>query len=372
MSLGTLKNIYLGMVIVLISVGLLLVFSSSGYVAAQKGAVFGFFNKHLIKVLLSLVFLLLGYFIPYEFYRSYSKLGMVFVILLLVGTLLFAPKIKGASRWIFMGGMQIQPSELAKIILVLHLSNMIVAKGEKMQSFQKGTLFGLIWIFITALLIFVQPNVSTAVIIVAVSFGLLYVGGSKFKHLASVSVPILLLGGTFAMIYSHSRQRIMMFVDALTTGSSNNYQVLQAKIALGNGGILGVGLGQSVQSNGFVPEAYGDFIFSILGEEFGFVGTVLILLAYLGLFYIGLQIAKQVKDRFGQLIVYGLTLLITFSAFVNTSVVVGLLPTTGITLPFISYGGSSLVFLCFSVGIVCNVAWQNFKTNESKEIEEVI
>jgi cell division protein FtsW len=161
------------------------------------------------------------------------------------------------------------------------------------------------------------------------------------------------------MIFPHSRSRIFSFIDSVFSGGDVNFQVKQALYSLGNGGIFGVGIGNSMQSNLFLPEAYGDFIFAILGEELGLIGSLGVLMAYLILLVTGIMIAKKTRDQFGQLLAFGITISIAFYAFVNVAVTTGVLPTTGLPLPFISYGGTSLIFLCISVGILINIAFTN-------------
>ena len=170
------------------------------------------------------------------------------------------------------------------------------------------------------------------------------------------------------MIFAHSRSRILTFVHHLTQGGDINLQVKQAILGLGSGGVWGVGLGHSMQSNLFLPEAYGDFIFAILGEELGFLGSVIVMTCYLILLIAGIVIAKKTKDTYGQLLAFGITFSIVTNAFINIAVATGVVPTTGLPLPFISYGGTSLVFLCISVGILVNIALSNAQ-NKTLEIK---
>ena len=200
---------------------------------------------------------------------------------------------------------------------------------------------------------------------------MLYVGGARIKHLAGIVITVGGALGGAIMLFKHSRERVFDYINSLLTGSDINLQVHQAKIALGSGGLTGLGLGHSRQSDLFLPESYGDFIFSILGEELGFAGTVTILFLYLVLFVICLIIAKKAKDRFGQLLAFGLGLNILISAFINAGVVTGLLPTTGITLPFISFGGTSIILFGVSIGIIVNVARQTVKTEELRMVAQV-
>jgi len=178
------------------------------------------------------------------------------------------------------------------------------------------------------------------------------------------------------MLFSHSRSRILTFITSLHSGRDINIQVKQAILGLGSGGLLGVGIGHSRQSNLFLPEAYGDFIFAIFGEEMGFIGSIILLVCFLALFIAGLLIAKKTKDKYGQLLAFGITFSIILYAFINIAVSVGLVPTTGIPLPFISYGGTSLIFLCISVGILINIALSNHLAlppvdSEKKKLKEV-
>ena len=188
---------------------------------------------------------------------------------------------------------------------------------------------------------------------------LLYVGGAKLRHIAAAALFCLIAGGIAAMVFAHSRSRILTFIHSSQHGGEPNIQVKQALLGLGSGHIFGVGMGQSLQSNLFLPEAYGDFIFAILGEELGFIGSVIVLLSYLLLFLSGILVAKKAKDKFGQLLAFGITFSIVIYAFVNVAVASGLVPTTGLPLPFISYGGTSLIFMCISVGILVNIALSN-------------
>ncbi len=204
-----------------------------------------------------------------------------------------------------------------------------------------------------------QPNISSGIMLIIISLAVIYAGGARFKH---IFISIIISGviiGTAAMIFPHSRSRIFSFVNSVSSGGDLNFQVKQALYSLGSGGIFGVGIGNSMQSNLFLPEAYGDFIFAILGEEFGLIGSITVLLAYLVFLVCGILVAKKTKDMFGQLLAFGITISIVFYAFVNVAVTTGVFPTTGLPLPFISYGGTSLIFLCVSVGILINIAFTN-------------
>jgi len=347
-------------VFALMLLGLTMVMSaSSTYSVIKFDDVFYLFNSHLFKVFLGIGAVILFAFIPYEYYRRLSKPLIILTTVLLFVTLLFAPDIKGAGRWLNLGIISIQPADIAKLALIVHLAVLLEAKASLLDDYKNGFLYFFIWIMVISGLIMIQPNISSGIMLIIISLVVVYAGGAKFKHIV---VSMLISGaviGAAAMIFPHSRSRIFTFVNSITSGGDLNFQVKQALYSLGSGGIFGVGIGNSMQSNLFLPEAYGDFIFAILGEEFGLIGSIAVLMAYLVFLGCGILVAKKSKDMFGQLLAFGITISIVFYAFVNVAVTTGVFPTTGLPLPFISYGGTSLIFLCISVGILINIAFTN-------------
>ena len=347
-------------VFALMLLGLTMVMSaSSTYSVFKFDSVFYLFNSHLFKVFLGIGAIILFAFIPYEYYRRLSKPIIILTTVLLVVTLFFAPDIKGAGRWLNFGIISIQPADIAKLVLIIHLAVLLEAKANLLDNFKNGFLYFFIWIILISGLIMLQPNISSGIMLIIISLAVIYAGGARFKH---IFISIIISGviiGTAAMIFPHSRSRIFSFVNSVSSGGDLNFQVKQALYSLGSGGIFGVGIGNSMQSNLFLPEAYGDFIFAILGEEFGLIGSITVLLAYLVFLVCGILVAKKTKDMFGQLLAFGITISIVFYAFVNVAVTTGIFPTTGLPLPFISYGGTSLIFLCVSVGILINIAFTN-------------
>jgi cell division protein FtsW len=333
--------------------------ASSSYSVFKFDSVFYLFNWHLFKVFLGIFAIILFAFIPYEYYRRLSKPVIIITTILLVITLFFAPYTKGASRWLNLGFISIQPADIARLVLIIHIAVLLEAKANVIDNYRHGFLYFFIWIMLISGLIIIQPNISNGIMLIFISLVLIYVGGAKLRHiLVSMLISGIVIGAA-AMIYPHSRSRIFSFVNSISSGGDLNFQVKQALYSLGSGGIFGVGIGSSMQSNLFLPEAYGDFIFAILGEELGLIGSIAVLLAYLVLLVCGILVAKKTKDTFGQLLAFGITISIVFYAFVNVAVTTGVLPTTGLPLPFISYGGTSLIFLCISVGILINIAFTN-------------
>lgn len=358
---------------VLMLLGLIIVMSaSSTYSEFKFDSLFHLFNSHFFKVIFGIMLMTMFSFIPYEIYKDFSKPAIIIITFVLVITLFIAPDIKGAGRWIHLGFFSFQPADVAKLILLIHLSVLLEVKQDSLESFKDGFLYLFIWVAIISALVLIQPNVSNGILLAVVSFALLYVGGAKFKHILITALVSLIIVGTAAMLFAHSRSRILTFISSTEHGGSPNIQVKQALLGLGSGHIFGVGMGQSLQSNLFLPEAYGDFIFAILGEELGFIGSVIVTISYLVLFIAGILVAKKAKDKFGQLLAFGITFSIVIYAFINIAVATGLVPTTGLPLPFISYGGTSLTFLCISVGILVNIALSHSiepKTENQQPVE---
>jgi cell division protein FtsW len=354
--------------IALMLLGLVIVMSaSSTYSVFKFESVFHLFNSHLFKVGLGILFLIIFCFIPYELYKGFSKGALIATAVILVITLIIAPSIKGAGRWLDLGFISIQPADIAKLALIIHLAFLLEDKTNLIENFRHGFMYLFIWVILISGLILIQPNFSNGILLIMISLTIMYVGGARLKHIFVSLISVITAGGFAALIYPHSRERIFSFVSSIQNGGDINLQVKQALYSLGSGGITGVGVGNSMQNNLFLPEAYGDFIFAILGEELGFIGAVLVLVSFFALFIAGIMVAKKAKDRFGQILAFGITLSIVTYAFVNIAVTTGLLPTTGLPLPFISYGGTSLLFLCISVGILINIALSNEAKNNSDE-----
>jgi cell division protein FtsW len=367
MNLKVLYRILIISVVSLMIIGSIEVLSASSIISLMKyDSYYRLFSSHLLKVFMAISTLIIFSFIPYDVYKKISKKLIVGVAILLVITLFIAHNVKGAGRWINLYAFSFQPSEIAKFVLIIHLAYLIEEKQKDLKDYNKGFIYPLIWILLIPGLIIIQPNVSVCIILIMVSFTLLFIGGARLYHLAGSLTAFGSLALIAMLKMSHSYKRIIGFLNSMNDNSQINIQVFQAKVALGSGWIYGIGLGQSRQSDLFLPEAYGDFIFSIIGEELGFIGTALILSIYLMIFIIGVIIAKNAKDKFGQLLAFGISFTIILSAFINAAVVTGLFPTTGIPLPFISYGGTSIIFTCAAMGIIVNIAMQahNAKTKK--------
>lgn len=345
-------------VLTLMVLSLGVVYSASATWAMQKfGESDRLLNSHALKILVGIAALFFGVTMDYRKYRKLTKLTLIGAVILLMLTLVLGGETKGAARWLRFGGFGLQPSELAKFALLFHLCTMIAIKQELVRDFKRGYLPMMIWIGTTSVLVLLQPNFSTGSMIILMSLVMLFVSRAKFSHLffTAFSIVPLLIGYLVSAPYRMAR--IRSFLEGSAEGTTN-YQLWQGIIGFGSGGLLGVGPGESRQRDLFLPESYGDFVFSIVGEEYGFVGTIFFLGLFLLIMLRGFKIAKYARDEYGRLLAIGITSTLSLYALVNAGVTLGLLPTTGLPMPFVSYGGSSLVFSCFAIGVLLNISAQ--------------
>jgi cell division protein FtsW len=320
-----------------------------------------YLDLHAIKILLGIAALFIGLSIPYGAYKKLTKPALALAVLFLLGTLVLGGETKGAVRWLRFGGLGFQPSEFAKFALLFHISLLLGTKGDAIRDFRRGFLPILFWIALVTGLVLAQPNLSTGVMLFVLAIALLFVGKVRFLHLlGTVAVALCLfvlyvLFMAYVLKRPYQLQRILHFVQGDPHGQ-HNYQLWQGIIGFGNGGLFGVGPGESRQRDLFLPESYNDFVYAIVGEEYGLLGTIAVLGAFLFVMLRGFRIAKHTKDDFGRFLAIAITSTITMYALVNASVALGILPTTGLPMPFISYGGSSLLLSAFSVGVLLNIS----------------
>jgi cell division protein FtsW len=349
------SKILLGIAIGLTVLGLLLVFSASSTISMLKtNNITSYFNHQIQVLFVAVLPFLFGLLFPYKLYKKISIIFMFIVVFLLI-VVLFTDSIKGASRWIDLGFYSFQPSEIAKIVMLIHLPKLITRLGEDITNMKK-LLIPLMWIGVFSFLIAIEPNFSNAIITGFLGIVVLYLGGAKFKHLFGIVLVSGIIVATVMWFTPHTHERIAGWLGISEVAhSAPSHQVNEALIGMGSGGVSGVGIGKSQQANLFLPEAYGDFIFAILGEELGFIGAVTVASMYIFFFFMSLITSQHIEDVYGRLIVLGLSFNIVLSAIINIAVVVGLFPTTGIPLPFISFGGSSLAVFAFSVAVILNI-----------------
>jgi cell division protein FtsW len=340
----------------LVAFGLVMVYSATSASAAlANGDPSYFLKRQAIYAVLGLVLMALASRIDFRVIRRLAPLLMVGTLVLLLGVLVVGQSVNGARRWISFGPVVFQPSELAKLALAVWAAAYLTRRRPPQRLPDLWRPLGLITAVFCALLL-AEPDLGTAIAIVLMLAAMLLVAGTPLRTLgAGVSIASAI--GLLAIWFEpYRRARIFSFLNPWHDAQGAGFQTVQAMIGLGSGGIFGVGLGESVQKANYLPEAHTDMIFAIIGEELGLVGAALVIAAYVAFAYAGLRIALACKDPFGKRLAVGLTVLVCGQAAINLAAVMGLAPLTGIPLPLVSYGGSSLVVALASVGILLNIA----------------
>ncbi len=334
-----------------------IVYSASSSIAYEKWKSSShLLTLHMVKIILSIGVMIVASRIPYTVYMKVTKPVLFLAVLFLLATLALGGEVKGASRFLRFGGLGFQPSEFARFALIFHLCTLLTLKGDRLRDFKSGVFPILLWVGAVTALVFLQPNFSTGAMILILGMILLFIGGAKLSHLALTVTSLLPIIGIYLLSAPYRIQRLIAFFSPSSAPQGKSYQVIQAVVGFGNGGIFGVGPGGSTQRDFFLPESYGDFVFSIVGEEYGLLGTVLVLLIFAFIILRGFKIAKKAQDNFGRYLSIGITTAVGLYAMVNAGVTTHLLPTTGLPMPFISYGGSSLIFSAFAVGVLLNIS----------------
>lgn len=341
--------------------GMVMIYSASSYSSdVLYGDSFHFVKKQIFGFVLGLLFFAFTYFFDYHKYYK-LRFWIIAISIILLG-LVFVPGIgisaNGARRWIGFGGINLQSSEVAKFGFVIYTACYLSKNYEKTKTF-KGILpilavGGLICVFVM-----LEPNMSVTMCIGLVMISMLIIGGMSFKHFAILSVPALALVILLIVIEPYRFDRLIAFINPWANPKEEGYQLIQSLYSLGTGGFFGVGLFNSRQKYLFLPFAESDFIFAIIGEELGFVGAVCILMVYVIIIALGIKIALASKDRLGAYLSSGIVLVIAIQLLINVAVVTGSIPPTGIPMPFVSAGGTSLSVFMGAMGMLCNVARQN-------------
>lgn len=342
----------------LAGVGVVMLYSSSADIAAEvTGDHMFFLKRQLVRVLLGAALLFACSRLDYHRLKGLANWLLLGSLVLLVITLLIhhAAGREGVARWLLLGPVSAQPSDFARLSLVVYLAAYMDRKGAHLTHLGHGFLPPVVVIGCTMLLIVLGPDFSTAALTGLLGIAMLFLGGVRVKHLAGLTAISLPLLGMVMMAEPYRRVRIQTFL-GLVDSPAAEYQISQSLISLGNGGWLGQGLGNSVEKKLFLPAPHTDFVFAIVGEELGFVGTILLLAAFFWLFQRGIVIARNAPDRFGMFLALGIVLNLMTYVLVNAAVVTEVLPNTGIPLPLISYGGTHMVFTLISLGILLNIS----------------
>ena len=346
-------------VVALMGIGLVMVYSASSIASlTEMSDGLFYFKRQLLWVVIAMAALLIFSLVPYNNLETISIPLLLVSIACLIVVLIpgVAREIGGARRWLRFAGVGFQPSEFAKIAFVIYLAFSISQKQDRIHELGRGVLPDLLLTGLVFALILREPNLSTAAIFGMVYFILLFLGNGALLHLTLMGAGGAIL--VFSLIFQESYRirRFLAFWDPWSAAKTSGYHIIQSLTAIGSGGLWGLGLGQSRQKFFILPERHTDFIFAIICEELGLIGGVVIILLFLILIWRGFYIASKAPDMFGFLLAAGITSIISFQALINVGVVLSLLPTTGITLPFVSYGGSSLVFLGIAMGILLNIS----------------
>lgn len=340
--------------------GLLTLFSATYYKAVDQGDALLEVKKQLIGVGLGAFLMFLTSRIPYSFWQKPRVVMLAltgsFALLVLVLIPGIGVYVNGSRRWLNVAGLSFQPSELAKIASVLYLASTLSFRLKQVERLWTGILPLLVVPAAMFLLILQQPNLSTAGSIMIVAVLMMLLAGAKWKHLSLMGVVGLAVGFAYAWVEPYRRERLLSFRNPFAQMSDEGYQLSQALIAIGSGGLFGRGLGQGRQKFSYLPYPESDFIFAIIGEDFGLFGCCVVILLFVAFAVAGMRIALNCQDRYGCLLAAGITAMISVQAFINIGVVVGILPTTGLPLPFFSAGGTSISLLMAAVGILFNIS----------------
>jgi cell division protein FtsW len=346
----------------LVSVGLVMVYSASAVMAQGQGlAPHHFLLRQMSGAVAGLVALILAAQLDYRRLRSMAwpilaVTAAMLVVLVVPGTESLAPETNGARRWLLLGAVGIQPSEVAKLALLIWTAAIVVKKQDRLRSLSEGLMpLLLIWGLMTGLVL-LQPDLSTAALILILVGLVAYAGGARPAHfIALIIVALPFLWSQVAKV-AYRMERVVAFLDPAADVSDLGYQINQSLIAMGSGGVLGRGFGRGQQKFGFLPEPHNDFILAMIGEEWGFLGVAGLTVAFIAFALIGYRIARGAADLFGFLLAVGMTNLIVVQAFLHIAVNVAVVPPTGVTMPFISYGRSSLIVCLAAAGILMSVA----------------
>jgi cell division protein FtsW len=364
-------RVLLAVVLTLCLIGLVMLYSTGSVQAEAQQDVSPMFlvNRQAVAILIGFVILIAASRIPYGFWRVVAVPLLIAAVVLLA--LVWAPGIgktvKGSSRWIEVAGARFQPSEFAKLAVVIWLAYWMERVHRTAFTFRRGLLAPLAGLGCVLLLIFAEPDFGATMLIALVGFGIMFAGGSNIIYLLASA---LLGGAVFVVAIMHNpnrMKRIMAFLNPEKYAEDAAFQLLNAIYAFVVGGSTGVGLGQSMQKRFYLPEAHTDFIFAIVGEEFGVVASLGVVFLFGLLLWHGIRISLRAPDHFGRLLALGLTLMLSLQAMINVAVVTGSMPTKGLPLPFISFGGSNMVISLLMIGILINIAGEAARREEGDD-----
>jgi cell division protein FtsW len=347
--------------LILVTVGTAMIYSSSSIIALEKFKDGQYFlKKQLFFVFVGLTSMIIMTRISYTQLRKWAYPGMLLSFVLL--SMLLIPhlgmKRGGATRWLNLFGFSFQVTEMVKIMIVIFLAHLLTRKAHQLKDFSRGVLVPLAVTSIAILLILLEPDFGTAVIIAAILLLMLCIAGAQIKHLSCLVAAFIPVGVALILYKGYRLTRLTAFLDPWKDADNTGFQIIQSLLSFGSGGTFGVGIGDGMQKLFYLPEPHTDFILSIIAEESGFIGVAIVIIMFAIFAFRGFMIALKAPDLFGTLLAAGLTMVIVLEAFINIAGVMGLIPLKGLVLPFLSYGGTAFIMTMTAVGILLNISTQ--------------
>ena len=339
--------------------GLVMVLSASAITAIHAGrSGWTFFMKQTTWATLGALALFVGLRVPLRLVRRLVPLGLLVTFALLVAVLLpgLGSRVNGARAWFVFGPLSLQPAELAKLVLVVYCADLFARRADRMHEVRVTLWPAMLMLGLMAMLVMLQPDLGTVLVLASIVLAVAFIGGSPLIPLTGTVGAVGLAGAVFTLSAQYRRDRWLAFLDLAKHKDNQGWQVWQSLVGIASGGVTGVGLGASKAKWDYLPEAHTDFIFAIIAEELGLIGVIVIVLLFVLLGLFGAQVALRAQDRFGMLLAGGITAWLMVQAIINIGGVVGIMPLTGLTLPFLSFGGSSLMVTMTAAGLLLNVA----------------
>jgi cell division protein FtsW len=345
--------------LVLVTIGTAMIYSSSSILAMEKFKDAQYFlKKQIFFVVIGMGAMVFMTKLDYHRLKKWAYPGIFLAVILLL--LIFVPHLGiragGARRWLNLGFFSFQVTELVKVCIVLFLAHFLTRKANVLKTFSRGVLIPLLVTFVIIVLVALEPDFGTAVMIAMILMLMLFLAGCRVTHLAGLTALLIPAAVWMVMFKSYRMDRLKVFLNPWNDPGNKGFQIIQSLLSFGSGGAFGVGIGDGMQKLFYLPEPHTDFILSVIAEESGFVGVMVIILLYVIFIVRGFMVAFRAPDLFGTLLAAGLTMVLAMGAFINIAGVMGLIPLKGLTLPFLSYGGTSLVMSLVTVGILLNIS----------------
>jgi cell division protein FtsW len=346
-------------VLFLVGIGVVMVYSASSALALKKfGSDYFFLKKHALFAFAGVIILVISRHFPYRYYRplAYPLLGLSLALLAVIQFTDLGLSAGGSTRWMRLGSFSFQPSEFARVALVIYLAYSLEKKADRIKNFSIGFVPHVLVLGLFMILIFIQPDFGSVVILGALAWFLLFIGGVRMSQLLAAMLVILPVAYLLLINAEYRANRILGFLNPWEYSTDEGYQIVHSLMAFGTGGFWGTGIGKGYQKLFYLPEPHTDFIFSVIGEELGLLGVLIIIALYAWIIIRGISIARNASDLFAAYLAAGLTIAMGLQIVVNMGVTLGLLPTKGLTLPLLSYGGTSLLLNMASIGILMNIS----------------